>query len=365
VKVLAVLIGKQEGGNAVEEFIADHIATAGQGTEDANLPPSDPQRLSPNPTLSDQPHKRGDSIGTDMGPSVGGVGREDCMEDWANLDLKELLDDFDDDDDDNNDRTDRHWKRGSEEPHDPTTSSTGNRDRYDKLDQVSEQRSPFFPHTSSSLPHYLTALSLQMANRARRAMPPKRFIQICSTSHRGLHGRTSSAGQLSRLTALERVHFLWEACLTGSVTDRRPLPAERPTERRPWALGRENQRNDVRRGWGRSSTNEKSHDNRPYWARDPHRRPEAERQHSRKQHYHRPQPPNRLSSPTRNYSQQHGHNKHKETTLNAAHGRKRDRERADNFTRSSYAQQPHHYGPRARCDKRSRKEDEPWSGPPA
>jgi hypothetical protein len=110
-----------------------------------------------------------------------GVGGEDRI----NLDLEELLGDFDnedddDNDDDDNDLTDRHWKRGSEEPHDPTTSSTGNRDGHDKLDQVSEQGRPVplptHTHTSSSLPHCLTAVLLHMADRARRDTLAKSFV---------------------------------------------------------------------------------------------------------------------------------------------------------------------------------------------
>jgi hypothetical protein len=380
-----VLIANQEDGNAGEELITAHLATASPGPEDGVLPPPDPRCSSPNPTLSDRSDPRGDDDRKDA-PSAEGARR--WME-WAEMDVEELLADLDDDED----LTDRHWKRGADDQ--PTASGASHQDSRDEHDQATEPRRPgttlssplvrtFCAAISPSPPQGRIALPSAVSpqtGRARRSTLAKSFIRIRYTSHLSLrirasrfcdnhtspYGKTRLAGQLSQRVTRERVpypvSFLPGRHACQALMYLRPLPAERPTERQPWARGRENQRNDVRRGWGRSS-NKRSHNHQPYQPRDTHRRSEAERHHTR-QHTHHAPPQNWRSSPTHNYSQQHGHNKHMGTTPNEAHGRKRSRERTYHFTRWSDARQAHHHHPGLGRDKRTRREDKPEQGPPA
>lgn len=127
-----LIIGNQGDGNAEEEFIAAHVATAGPGHEDGILPPPDPRCSSPEPTPSD--HRSDKRVDADA-PSAEGAGRESWMEEWAQKDIEDLLAG---DPDDDGDFTDRHWKRGAKEPEadQPTASGAGNQDSYDERDRV-------------------------------------------------------------------------------------------------------------------------------------------------------------------------------------------------------------------------------------
>ncbi|ELR18367.1 uncharacterized protein ACA1_136780 [Acanthamoeba castellanii str. Neff] len=262
---------------------------------------------------------------------------------WAEMDIGALLGDLEDEED----HTDQHWKRSANDQ--PTATSAGHQDNHNKQYQATEPRRP-----GTTLSSRLQGEEIQSGEEFHPDSPSYEPPQP------------------------ERQSFTFgpqqPSYQRGGPPGRPAIPAghareDRPTERRSWARGPENQRNDVRQGWGRSS-DKRSHDNRPYRPRDTDCRAEAKRHHSHQHtHQHTHYEPRRnwhqsrsRSSPTRDYSQEHEHNKHMGTTSDAARGRKRSRERTDHFTRSSHARPAHHHHQGSGRDKRRRREGESEQG---
>ncbi|ELR20391.1 uncharacterized protein ACA1_338910 [Acanthamoeba castellanii str. Neff] len=255
---------------------------------------------------------------------------------WSKMDIRELLGDLEDEED----HTDQHWKRSANDQ--PTTSSASHQDTHNKQHQATEPRRPG------------TTLSSRLGEE----------IQSGEEFHPDLPSYEPPQPERQSFTFGPQQ----PSYQRGGPPGQPAIPAshaqeDRPTKRQSWARGPENQRNDVRQGWGRSS-DKRSHNNRPYRPRDTHCRAEAKRHHSHQHtHQHTHYKPWRnwhqsRSSLTRDYSQEHKHNKHMGTTSDAARGRKRSRERTDHFTHSSHARPAHHHHQGSSRDKRRRREDE-------
>ncbi|ELR23145.1 uncharacterized protein ACA1_342290 [Acanthamoeba castellanii str. Neff] len=278
------LLVPTEDGNAVEELIVTHLATAIPGPEDGVLPPPDPR---------DRSDSRVDDDREDAA-SAEGAGRERWME-WAEMDIGELLGDLED----KEDHTDQHWKRSANDQ--PTASSAGHQDTHNKQYQATEPRRP----------------GTTLSSRLGEEIQSGEEFHPDSPSYEPPQPERQSFTFGPQQPSYQR----------GGPPGRPAIPAshtreDRPTERRSWAHSPENQRNNLRQGWGRSS-DKRSHNNRPYRPRDTHCRAEAKRHQSHQHtHQHTHYEPRRKwhqsrSSPTHNYSQEHKHNKHMGTTSDA------------------------------------------------